>query len=64
VSFTITEAELYDLRRDPGERYNVASVNPEIVSELQALASEARQDLGDDNMKVTGANRRKPGSVK
>jgi hypothetical protein len=64
VSFTITEAELYDLRRDPGERYSVASVNPEIVSELQALASEARQDLGDDNMKVTGANRRKPGSVK
>ena len=35
VSARVTEAELYDLRRDPGERYNVASYNPGIVSELQ-----------------------------
>ena len=64
VNITITEPELYDLRRDPGERYNVASVNPEIVTELQSLASEARLDLGDDIMNVAGANRRRSGNIK
>lgn len=64
VSVTITEPQLYDLRRDPGERCNVASVNTEVVRDLQKLANEARNDLGDDIMKVAGANRRKSGSVK
>ena len=64
TSVTITEAELYDLRRDPGERYNVVSVYPDIARELQALATEARNDLGDDIMKIEGVNRRKPGMVK
>jgi len=64
VSVTITEPELYDLRRDPGERYNVASVNSAIVRDLQELANEARNDLGDDIMKVAGTNRRKSGSIK
>ncbi len=61
VYIKVTEPELYDLRRDPGERYNVAFVNPEIVKELQSLASEARMDLGDDITKTPGANRRKAG---
>ena len=56
--------ELYDLRRDPGERYNVAEFYPEIVKELQDIAEEARKDLGDDITKAPGANRRKPGSIK
>jgi arylsulfatase A-like enzyme len=60
----ITEPELYDLRRDPGERYNVSAMYPEIVKELQALAEEARKDLGDDITRVPGANRRKVGSIK
>lgn len=64
VNITITEAELYDLRRDPGERYNVSGVYPEIVKELQVIAEEARQDLGDDITKSPGANRRKAGSIK
>jgi arylsulfatase len=46
VSVTLNEAELYDLRRDPGERYNVAAINPEIVKDLQSLAEEARQEIG------------------
>jgi arylsulfatase len=64
VSYTVNEIELYDLRRDPGERYNVAGLYPETVKELQVLVSEARDDLGDDIINVAGANRRKPGSIK
>ncbi len=63
VTYTVNELELYDLRRDPGERYNVADLYPDIVKELQDLVNEAREDLGDDITNVPGANRRKPGSV-
>jgi len=61
---TITEPELYDLRRDPGEWYNVAQFNPEKVKELQTLAGEARKDLGDNLTNSMGANRRKAGIIK
>ncbi len=39
------------------------SYYPEKVRELQALAEEARKDLGDDSHKFPGANRRKAGST-
>lgn len=52
---------LYDLRRDPGERYNVKEMYPEVVTELRKLADRAREDLGDELMKVKGANVREPG---
>ncbi len=61
---TITEPELYDLRRDPGEWYNVAQSYPEKVKELQTLAEEARKDLGDNLTNSTGENRRKAGTIK
>ncbi len=64
VNVTITKAELYDLRRDPGEQYNVVSMYPEIVKELQVIAEEARKDLGDDITNAPGTNRRKPGIIK
>jgi arylsulfatase len=64
LNVKIKEAELYDLRRDPGERYNVASMYPEIIKELQLLADEARKDLGDEITKTEGLNRRKAGSIK
>ncbi len=41
-------AGLYDLRCDPGERYNVIEFYPEIVSKLEKIAAAAREDLGDD----------------
>jgi len=49
-------AGLYNLRRDPGERYDVAAYNPEIVSELEEIAQQARDDLGDQlkNIESTG----------
>lgn len=60
----IISPELYDLRRDPGERYNVAALYPEKVEELNEVASSARADLGDDITGFPGPGRRKPGSVK
>jgi arylsulfatase len=54
---------LYDLRRDPGERYDVKDQNPEIVAELMKIAEEARLDLGDGIMNIKGANVREPGRV-
>lgn len=61
-SFAFPRA-LYDLRRDPGERYDVAESNPEIVAELEKMANEAREDLGDDISKNPGKNRREPGKI-
>lgn len=54
---------LYDLRRDPGERYDMSAFYPEVVKELEASADEARADMGDDLRNVTGPNRREPGRV-
>ena len=54
---------LYNLRRDPGERYNVIDYHPEIVQKLETLANKARMDLGDELQKNEGKNRRNPGTV-
>jgi arylsulfatase len=47
---------LYDLRRDPAERYDVSAANPGIVGDLTALAEAARDDLGDDLTGKKGKN--------
>ena len=39
--------ELYDLHADIGEERNVAARYPQVVDRLQALAAQAREDLGD-----------------
>jgi len=57
------EEALYDLRRDPGERYNVEEYYPEVVVDLKKIADEARTDLGDDLMNIKGINVREPGFV-
>ena len=54
---------LYDLRRDPGERYNVLEQQPDVVARLEKLAEEARADLGDELQKRNGTNVREPGRV-
>lgn len=41
-------SELYDLRRDPGERYNVITQYPEAAAKLMKIADEMRKDLGDN----------------
>ncbi len=64
ISVEYKTNELYDLRRDPGENYNVADQYPAIVSELLKIAAEARSDLGDDYTGHPGTNRRKAGTIK
>ena len=58
-----TELALYDLRRDPGERYDVQEGYPEVVQRLQQLAQEARADLGDKLLGITGKNVREAGRI-
>jgi arylsulfatase len=54
---------LYDMRRDPGERYDVKELYPEIIKELTHIAEQAREDLGDDLTGNPGKNRREPGHL-
>ncbi|MFN4145223.1 MAG: sulfatase [Runella sp.] len=54
---------LYDLRRDPAERYDVKAYYPDILAELQQVAETAREDLGDALTQRTGKNVRPSGSV-
>ena len=45
------------------ERYDLKEYYPEIVQRLEGLASEARDDLGDDLTGIPGKNRREPGRL-
>lgn len=59
-----TGIALYDLKSDPGETKDVASQHPEVVARLQAVAAQARADLGDSLTKTPGKNVRPPGDVR
>ncbi len=55
---------LYDLRRDPGERYDVQKQYPEVMAELMKVVEAARLDLGDDLTGNEGTGRRPIGVLK
>jgi arylsulfatase A-like enzyme len=57
------EMALYDLRRDPGEAYDVQNLYPEIVTELLQVAEMAREDLGDELTERIGKNTRPAAKV-
>lgn len=63
VSQDSTALGLYNLRRDPGERYDVQELYPEKVRELQELAEQYRQDMGDDITGTEGTGRRPIGKL-
>ena len=52
--------ELYDLRTDPGERYNIAGTRPAEQRALEAEAARMRTILGDDLTGTPGPARRLP----
>ena len=54
---------LYDLVADVGETTDVAALHPDVVARLQALAEQARDDLGDSLTQRTGRGVREPGRV-
>jgi arylsulfatase len=54
---------LYDMRRDPGERYDVKDSYPQVVTELKKLADEARKELGDGLLNIKGTGVREPGKA-
>jgi arylsulfatase A len=53
--------ELYDLKRDPREKRNVASKYPDVVRHMETLAEQCREDLGDALTGQKGKGLRKPG---
>lgn len=54
---------LYNLRRDPGEHYDVQQLYPEVVDTIQAIAEGARNDLGDQLTGREGSGRREAGRL-
>ena len=57
------EGGLYDLRRDPGEQYNMMEYYPEMAEHINKIADAAREDLGDDLTGFSGKNRREAGRL-
>ena len=64
TNLELKKAEMYDLRRDPGERYDVISQYPEEAAKLMKIADDMRKDLGDNLTRVKGTGRREPGKLK
>jgi arylsulfatase len=60
----VRKAELYDLRRDPGERYDVISLYPEAAAKLIQVANRMREELGDNLTRTKGKAQRSPGLTK
>jgi arylsulfatase A len=55
------ELSLFDLEADPGETTNVASQHPDVVTRMQTIAEQARDDLGDALTNRAGKNVRPAG---
>jgi len=58
-----TDLALYDLETDIGELRDVAADHPDVVTRLQRMGMEAREDLGDVLTGMQGRGVRPPGRV-
>ncbi|BDS08897.1 arylsulfatase [Oceaniferula spumae] len=56
-----TGLELYNLRKDIGEKNNVIADHPDVVKKMQALAAAMREELGDNLTGAKGKGNRAPG---
>ena len=59
----LAQSELYDLESDIGETADLATQRPEVVKRLEALAEQAREELGDSLTKRVGKGVREPGRI-
>ncbi|MCG8305825.1 MAG: sulfatase [Cytophagales bacterium] len=64
IKMQVDSLELYNLMRDPGERYNVIDLYPEVVARLIEVGEEARADLGDLNTGAVGNGVREIGKLR
>lgn len=62
-SVKLEAMELYDLNKDKGEKINLASQFPEIVSQMNAMADEIRKKIGDSLKGIKGTENREPGKI-
>jgi arylsulfatase len=53
---TVEKPELYNMMRDPGERFNVIESYPEKVEELMNIVEKYRKELGDVNVGIAKGN--------
>ncbi|MCD7849155.1 MAG: sulfatase [Parabacteroides sp.] len=60
TNLQLYKAEMYDLRRDPGERYDVITQYPEEAARLMKIADRMREELGDNLTRQKGKERREP----
>ena len=59
----LEKASLYNLVEDPGETTDLSLQNPKIVAQLNAIADQARADLGDTLTGNEGTGNRKAGRI-
>lgn len=64
IKTNVDSLELYNLMRDPGERYNVIDMYPDVVAGLIEVGEKARGDLGDLNTGVAGDGVREIGKLR
>jgi len=55
--------ELFDLESDVSESTNIADKHPEVVKQIQKLADQKREQLGDSRLKRRGTGVRQPGRI-
>jgi arylsulfatase A-like enzyme len=64
IKTVVEKPELYNMMRDPGERFNVIESYPEKVLELMEVVEKSRKELGDLNVGIIkGIENREIGKI-